>query len=260
MDNLLDLAPVSLRSPTRAPALPAFPATAPHARSPPTPALPLPASPNAPLGDIANYSLPTPPSLIADERISSSSRAADPISSMLDVRKAAALSLPQKRKRNPAKQNVLEPSPFRPHVSADQRVLLWTSPHSLKVHSAMQRAGNSIQLQRRIYEGLLMTHDPANLESDGAGLLRFHQFSDREGIPESARMPADNHLLAAFVADATGSESGETIRNWLNDLRLWHLFNDAPWHGDEGWLPMLIKSADKAGARFERPPITPANA
>ncbi|KAJ7245574.1 hypothetical protein C8J57DRAFT_1190911 [Mycena rebaudengoi] len=126
----------------------------------------------------------------------------------------------------------------------------------------MHDAGVSLSLQRRVFEVLLQTQVTETRESYGAGLLRFHQFCDRELIPESSRLPADRFLLAAFVADAVGSCSGKCIRNWLNGLRLWHSFNDAPWHGDEGWLPALKKSADKAGLSFKRPPrgpITPAH-
>ncbi|KAF7367845.1 hypothetical protein MSAN_00849000 [Mycena sanguinolenta] len=70
-------------------------------------------------------------------------------------------------------------------------------------------------------------------------------------------MPADRLLLSAFVAEALGTCSGKCIRNWLNGLRLWHLFNDAEWHGDEGWLPSLKKAGDCAGVPFKRPPRGP---
>ncbi|KAJ7112521.1 hypothetical protein C8R44DRAFT_547323, partial [Mycena epipterygia] len=149
-------------------------------------------------------------------------------------------------------------SPFRPHVPADRCVLLWTSPFSTAAHSTLQEAGISLDLQRQIFEGLLLTYVPETRESYGAGLLRFHQFCDREDIPESARMPADRFLLAASI----GSCSGKCVRNWLNGLRLWHMYNDAPWHGDEGWLPTLKKSADKGGVAFKHPPrgpITPTH-
>ncbi|KAJ7649915.1 hypothetical protein FB45DRAFT_730364, partial [Roridomyces roridus] len=154
------------------------------------------------------------------------------------------------------------PSPFRPHVPADRRILLWTTPHSTSTHTAMLESGISPLLQVKIFENLLLSHVPETRESYGAGLLRFTQFCDRSSIGESARMPADRFLLAAFVADTVGTCSGKCIRNWLNGLRLWHIFNDAEWHGDEGWLPALKKAADKGGVSFKRPPrgpITPAH-
>ncbi|KAJ6469722.1 hypothetical protein C8R47DRAFT_765622 [Mycena vitilis] len=124
-------------------------------------------------------------------------------------------------------------------------------------HNAMREAGLALELQVRIFEGILRAHEPETRETYGAGLLRYSQFCDRKLIGESARMPADRFLLAAFVADAIGTCSGKCIRNWLCGLRLWHVYNDAPWHGDDGWLPALKKSADKAGVSFKRPPRGP---
>ncbi|KAJ7148996.1 hypothetical protein C8R43DRAFT_888372, partial [Mycena crocata] len=116
--------------------------------------------------------------------------------------------------RRPAAGNELAPSDFRPHVAADRRALLWTSPHSRAAHAAMQRAGISLDLQRQIFEALLGTHVPKTRESYAAGLLRFHQFCDRESIGETARMPVDRFFLAAYVADAIGSCTGKCIRHW----------------------------------------------
>jgi len=61
----------------------------------------------------------------------------------------------------------------------------------------------------------------------------------------------------AFVILPGRTCSGKCVRNWLNGLRLWHLFNDAEWHGDEGWLPTLKKASDRAGVPFKRPPRGP---
>lgn len=66
-------------------------------------------------------------------------------------------------------------------------------------------------------------------------------------------MPASPTLLSAFIADAIGTCTGECIRNWLNGLRLWHLFNHAEWHGKDSWVRSLQKTADKAGTPFKRP-------
>ncbi|KAJ7161556.1 hypothetical protein C8R46DRAFT_1037758 [Mycena filopes] len=194
---------------------------------------------------------------VDEERALSLSRAASLHSSLLDVREAAAFGLPTKKARRATAQNHLAYSKYRPHVPADRRLLLWTTPHSVAAHAAMEEAGISLALQTRVFETLLQAHVPETRESYGAGLLRFNQFSDREGIPEADRMPASRLLLAAFVADAAGSCTGKCIRAWLNGLHLWHTYNDAPWHGDEGWLPALKRAADKAGAGFKRPPRGP---
>ncbi|KAJ7765854.1 hypothetical protein DFH07DRAFT_955526 [Mycena maculata] len=189
-------------------------------------------------------------------RISSSSRATEP---QVDAWTAAAAFLPTQRARRAAKGRELVVSQYRPHVPADRCVLIWTSPFSLVTHATLEAACVCPDLQRHIYEGLLQAQVSNTWESYGAGLLRFHQFCDHEGIPESARMPADQFLLAAFVAEAISSCTRGCIRNWLSSLRLWHLLNDAPWHGNEGWLPASKKSADKCGIVFKRPlrgPVT----
>ncbi|KAF5378588.1 hypothetical protein D9615_007107 [Tricholomella constricta] len=70
-------------------------------------------------------------------------------------------------------------------------------------------------------------------------------------------MPASDILLSAFVADASATCSGECIRNWLNGLRAWHIFNRAEWHGRDPWVLSLLHSADKLGVPFKRPPRNP---
>ncbi|KAJ7699571.1 hypothetical protein B0H17DRAFT_1196191 [Mycena rosella] len=85
----------------------------------------------------------------------------------------------------------------------------------------------------------------------------FTNFATARAGPESDRMPADWQILAVFITNATGSCTGGCIRKWFSGLRLWHLYNDAPWHGDDGWLSVLKKSADKGGITFKHPPRGP---
>lgn len=194
-------------------------------------------------------------------------------SNLMDIRRAAALSLPPTIARKPAFGNEITPSPFRPHVPADRRILFWTTPYSLGAH-IKRNAEVSPWLQALMFEGLLASTVPTTRQAYGAGLLRFSQFCDAEGVPESSRMPASSTLLGAFIANYIGSGSGnyssfllssidlptppgKMIRNWLNGLRLWHIFNDADWHGKEGWIPALTKSADKKGVIFKRSPRGP---
>ena len=72
-------------------------------------------------------------------------------------------------------------------------------------------------------------------------------------------MPASYVLLAGFIAEASGSVSGKSIRNWLNGLRLWHMFNNSEWNGHHSWISSLKRMADKEGVSFKKPlrnPIT----
>ncbi|KAJ6486200.1 hypothetical protein C8R47DRAFT_533080 [Mycena vitilis] len=174
-----------------------------------------------------------------------------------DPRVIASNSLPPKKARAPRAGNKLAPSPFRPHVPADRRVLLWTAPFCLTVEDRFRAAGIRSHLIAKIYQGLLRASTESTRESYGAGLLRYHQFCDEQGTPEHARLPADHLLLAAFYSAHIGQGSGKMLRNWMSGLRLWHLFNDAPWHGDESWMPSLKKAGDRAGVAFKRPPRGP---
>ncbi|KAJ6492098.1 hypothetical protein C8R45DRAFT_1212931 [Mycena sanguinolenta] len=215
--------------------------------------------PPTPADSSGSYSVSAPliPASIIhapDTRPRSPTRSLLPADICPNPRVAAEHSLPSKRARKPRAGNELLPSIHRPHVPADRRVLLWTSPHSFALHDRLSVANIGSDLQAKIFEGLLRATTEATRETYGAGILRFHQFCDRNSIGERARMPADRVLLSAFIAESLGTCSGKCIRNWVNGLRLWHIFNDAEWHGDEGWVPSLKKAGDRAGVPFKRPP------
>ncbi|KAE9399718.1 DNA breaking-rejoining enzyme [Gymnopus androsaceus JB14] len=166
---------------------------------------------------------------------------------------------PSQNAQRPTSKKKILPSPFRPWVPADRRVLLWTTPYSLTSQLAHDIEVSS-RLQTIMYKNLLSSTVPDTRQvkqAYGAGLLCFNQFCNAEGIPESSRMPASATLLGAFVANYTGTGTGKMIRNWLNSLQLCHLFNDAEWHGREGWLPALTKSADQKGVIFKQAPQGP---
>ncbi|KAF9460608.1 hypothetical protein BDZ94DRAFT_1283875 [Collybia nuda] len=153
----------------------------------------------------------------------------------------------QQKARHPPLENSWTPSPLRPVVPADRRLILWTTPHSAALQNSLDE----------IFKQLLAASTLSTRETYGAGLLRFTQFCDREAIAERLRMPASPILLSAFVADAIGSCTGECIKNWLSGLRLWHIFNRAEWLGSDRWVSSLQKSAFKVGAPFKRPPREP---
>ncbi|KAF5384819.1 hypothetical protein D9615_001379 [Tricholomella constricta] len=186
----------------------------------------------------------------------------------MSARQAAAKSFPTRIARPPTTQNSYQPSPYRPPVPADQRLLLWTTPHSQVAHndinsqlppefqvmfSYLLSLLPLIPSQPLLYERFFDSLSTSTRQSYGAGLLRFTQFCDRLRIPESLRMPASDVLISAFVADASGSHSGECVRNWLNGLRCWHIFNRAEWHGRDPWVLPFRKTADKLGTPFKRP-------
>ncbi|KAF5369201.1 hypothetical protein D9615_009969 [Tricholomella constricta] len=172
-------------------------------------------------------------------------------------RRLAASSLPSSTQHaTNSDSSSYAPSPYRPAVPAGQRLLFWTTPHSQLARASFD-AQIPVDAQSKIFLGLFNSLAESTRVSYGAGLLRFTQYCDRLHIPENLRMPASDILISAFVADALGSCTGECIRNWLNGLRFWHLFNYAEWHGHEPLVHSLLKSADKQGLRFKRPPRQP---
>ncbi|KZV63019.1 DNA breaking-rejoining enzyme, partial [Peniophora sp. CONT] len=106
-------------------------------------------------------------------------------------------------------------------------------------------------------EVLASSVTPSTLENYAAGLLRFTQCCDTLRIPENARMPASDDLLATFVALQVGK--GADVRHCISGLQLWHTINSAPWKGGR-----MLKAAMQAHQRFvpddarrpPRPPVT----
>ncbi|KAF7345904.1 hypothetical protein MVEN_01612500 [Mycena venus] len=199
-------------------------------------------------------SLPDP--LPLDLHVLSLLPATSDLSGLMDVRLAAALSLPSTKPRKPMPGNEISPSPFRPHVAANQRILLWTTPHSL-IAQKQRDLEVSRRLQTKMLEDVLAATVDDTRQAYGAGLLRFNPFCNTEGIPEGRCMPASEILLGAFISNYSGTLSGKAIRNWINGLRLWHIYNHTEWHGKEGWIPAILKGADKKGVSFKRPPRGP---
>ncbi|KAF5368224.1 hypothetical protein D9615_010528 [Tricholomella constricta] len=170
----------------------------------------------------------------------------------LSARQQAARALPSHPTKIPSGANSYHPSPLRPVVPADQCLLMWTTPHSSSAQASLD-SQLPVENQSQILLRFLDSLSPSTRQSYGAGLLRFTQFCDRLHISETLRMPASDALLSAFVADAAGSCSGESVRNWLHGLRAWHVLNRAEWHGRDLLVRSLQRSANKLGSPFKRP-------
>ena len=178
--------------------------------------------------------------------------------SHISVHQSVVTLLSPKKARKPLPQNEYATSPLRPHVPADRHLLLWTTPHTELAQSQLDQ-DLPHSLQKVVLSKLLKSVTDDTCTQYGAGLLRFTQFCDQNGIPEGRRMPASYVLLAGFIANASGSVSGKSIRNWLNGLRLWHILNNAEWNGKHKWISSLKRTADKEGVVFKKPlrnPIT----
>ncbi|KAJ3979193.1 hypothetical protein F5890DRAFT_1641410 [Lentinula detonsa] len=160
--------------------------------------------------------------------------------------------------RKPQKGRSIKSNHLRPNVRATDRLNAWSSPYAIQQREALstQLPGHVIDNAFNIAGEGLFNSTKANY---AAGLLRFNQFCDKENIPEEARMPASEILLAGFVGASAGSVSGRTIRAWLSGLRAWHVLKQAPWPEKSELLGLVRRAANTRGSHHQcakRNPVT----
>jgi len=157
--------------------------------------------------------------------------------------------------RKPRKDCDYIDSPFRPVVLARDRIYLWSSPHAVSHQNSILSsipAENADQLLHTMLASL----DVKTLEVYGAGLLRFTQFCDQLRVPESARVPASEVLLSAFVAGWAGKIALTTVKTWLAGLHFWHSLQGAMWHGGnmlritKAGIGKLVPTSSRRGKRL----------
>ncbi|KAG1873415.1 DNA breaking-rejoining enzyme [Suillus tomentosus] len=160
--------------------------------------------------------------------------------------------------RKPKSLNVIAPSRFRPHVLARDRVRLWSAPHSDLFHSTLL-SDLPLDTASNLFDVILISVEPKTRENYGVGLLRFHQFCDSISIPEDKRLPASEHLIAAFISSWAGRVAETTADNWLAGLHFWHQINGAHWNGHallRRAKQGLAKVVPDTSKRPRRPPVT----
>ncbi|KAJ3710567.1 hypothetical protein C8R42DRAFT_532089, partial [Lentinula raphanica] len=146
---------------------------------------------------------------------------------------------------------------FRPNVQAKDRLYAWSSPFTLarqESESLFIPANVRDQAERIQAIG----HADSTKTSYAAGLLRFHQFCDSNGIPEEHRIPAHPTLILGFIGTHSGSVSGRTIKSWLSGIRAWHILHGAEWP-DDPRIGLARSGANIEGSKHTRPlrnPVT----
>ena len=94
----------------------------------------------------------------------------------------------------------------------------------------------------------------------GSGLLTFHIFCDRKGIPEADRAPASSVLLAAFVSTLASAYLGSAVSNYLNSVRACHTLHSLDWALSDTETDALLKAssflAPPSSKRLPREPYT----
>ncbi|KAJ3709868.1 hypothetical protein C8R42DRAFT_556035, partial [Lentinula raphanica] len=160
--------------------------------------------------------------------------------------------------RKAQKDRLIAHNKFRLNVWVAERLNTWSSPFAEN-----QKSSDLLKLPEHLLAATqsLIADSFADQTKSlyGAGLLRYHQFCDRENIPDEMRMPAPELLIAGFVASHAGSVSGSTIRSWLSGIHAWHIMNQAPWPKNSEFLALARRSANAKGShlrRTQRNPIT----
>ncbi|KAJ7128426.1 hypothetical protein C8R44DRAFT_549351, partial [Mycena epipterygia] len=141
-------------------------------------------------------------------------------------------------------------SELRPHLLAEDRFRAWKSPFGQERDAAFRRDLPQ-EVVEKTYAALFASFAGPTQSNYAADLLRFHQFCDTHSISERARMPASNFLLAAFIANHVGSVSGGTVKSWMSGIKAWHDLNGAPWEGDDRWVELARRTANKEGTAFK---------
>jgi hypothetical protein len=148
---------------------------------------------------------------------------------------------------------------LRPAVPAADRLTAWSSEWAeTKKARLSAKYGSKVAGARAAITTAALDKDTRT--SYGAGLLRYAQFCDAEGISEIDRVPAIPELVAAFVAASSGKVSGSCVHSWLAGLRAWHHVMGAAWCGDDPIVSLSRAAARKEGRSFSRPPRPPVTA
>ncbi|KAF7330695.1 hypothetical protein MSAN_02447600 [Mycena sanguinolenta] len=158
---------------------------------------------------------------------------------------------PPKKGRKPRAGDAIANNALRPHVAAADRLRTWTSPFGQE-RDTQFREKFPEDVVNKTYLALFASYEPGTHTNYAASLLRFHQFCDTHKIPERDRMPASHLLLAAFIAEHVGTSSGSTIKSWMSGIKAWHDINGAPWEGEDRWVELARRTANKMGTKFKR--------
>jgi hypothetical protein len=149
------------------------------------------------------------------------------------------------------------PSTLRPHCLARDRLRLWIpSPLVTSRHSSTREDELS-----RVFDVMSNAWASSTRESYSAGLLVYHVYCDKKGIPEELRAPTSQDVITSLVASLAGSYSGSTISNYIHGIRAWHILHGLQWRPDRLELEAVLRAAERltpsSSKRKKRQPYTP---
>ena len=98
-------------------------------------------------------------------------------------------------------------------------------------------------------------------ESYSAGLLVYHIYCDKKGIPEELRAPTSQDIITSLVASLAGSYSGLAISNYVHGVQAWHILHGLQWRPDRLELEAVLRATKRltpsSSKRKKRQPYTP---
>lgn len=149
------------------------------------------------------------------------------------------------------------PSALRPHCLAKERLRFWRP----RTTQPLGPPGSETDLAR-ILDVMSHAWEEGTRESYGSGLLVFHVFCDKKGVPEHDRAPVSQLLLSTFISHLAGSYSGKTLKNYFYGICAWHILHRTPWHLNEPEMDVMLTAAAKLtppkSKRKKRRPYTVA--
>lgn len=152
-------------------------------------------------------------------------------------------------RRAPRKGSKISAHPKRPNVQAQDRIFAWDTPFAEQHRASIALPDQLVSSTLRcVLNGLA----ESTRTTYGAGIVKFTQFCNHWAIPEEDRMPASYALLCAFLSSVSGTVADGSVWSYMAGVRAWHVFNHAPWHGDDGWVQLARSSASKEGAKFRK--------
>ncbi|KAF8131385.1 hypothetical protein EV363DRAFT_1164877 [Boletus edulis] len=138
------------------------------------------------------------------------------------------------------------PSPLHPHCLARQRLILWlpslTSPRASKNQTNIV---TDQDYDRTVLTVIGASWAESTKELYSNGLLVYHVYCDVNSIPDQHRAPITPNLLATFLANCAGGQSGSTVANYTATIRAWYILHGLEWNIDETEYKVLLRGVSK---------------
>ena len=152
---------------------------------------------------------------------------------------------------HPRRPSLSMPYPPRPILPASHgpTARRHTISHTLgeSVQLATIKQDNFVQpaIPTSVRNALNLAWAPATRSRYEVSIKEYLAFCDNEKVPQEARLPAGEMLLAMFAASLVGKIAGSTINAKISAVKAWHIQHNQPWRGNT-LLQYVLKGAANA--------------